>query len=208
MRESQAEYRRAIATFEWTAAHASSLCEPKAYPNSGFGRFVRPEPVGVVAAFIPWNYPVILGARKLAAALGAGCCVILKGAEEAPSGPVAIVEALTQAGLPPGVVNLLFGHPPTISSQLLSSHRVQMVTFTGSTAVGRQIAEASGRSLKRCVLELGGHAPVVVFADADLEAAARAISDYKFECAGQSCNAPSRLLVEGSVYDEFSRNIH
>ena len=207
LKESRGEYGRAIDVIEWTAKRTADLCAPKLYPTAEFERFLLPEPIGVVAAFSPWNYPALLSARKLAAALGAGCCVILKGPEEAPSAAVALVDALKEAGLPPGVVNLLFGHPPSISSQLLASSIVRMLTFTGSTAVGRQLAEIAGRDLKRCVFELGGHAPVLLFGDADVTLAAQAIADYKFECAGQSCNAPSRVFVEDSVYDQFIDSI-
>jgi succinate-semialdehyde dehydrogenase/glutarate-semialdehyde dehydrogenase len=164
---------------------------------------VRPEPLGVVAAFTPWNYPAVIIARKLGAALAAGCTVVLKAAEETPTIAAMLVSALEEAGLPRGVVNLVFGNPPAIAAQLLDTREVRAVSFTGSTAVGRQIAARASTRLQRCVLELGGHAPVVVFGDADVEVAARAIAAYKFECAGQSCNAPSRIYVHESIYGAF-----
>jgi succinate-semialdehyde dehydrogenase / glutarate-semialdehyde dehydrogenase len=198
--ESRAEFRRVVETLRWHAAVATQAIEPRHHGQSGM---VMPDPIGVVGAFTPWNYPAVIAARKLSAALVAGCSVVLKGAEEAPGAAAAIVRALEAAGLPPGVVNLVFGDPPMISGQILDSPVVRAFSFTGSTAVGKQLAERAARTLKRCVLELGGHAAVLVCADADLDAAVQAIAAYKFECAGQSCNAPSRIFVERSVYASF-----
>jgi succinate-semialdehyde dehydrogenase / glutarate-semialdehyde dehydrogenase len=194
--ESRAEIRRAIETFAWHGAALPNVLRPR--PVSS--RLISPEPIGIVCAFTPWNYPAVIAARKLAAALGAGCPVIMKGAEETPSAVAAIVQALVDAGVPRGVVQLVFGDPPAIASHLLASPIVRALTFTGSTAVGKLLARDAASTLKRCVLELGGHAPVLVFADADLNAAAEAIAAYKFECAGQSCNAPSRVYVEAAAY--------
>ncbi|WP_050579028.1 aldehyde dehydrogenase family protein [Sinorhizobium medicae] len=198
--EARSEYARAIETLEWNGSHAAELCA--AIPLSE-KRNIVPEPAGVVAAFTPWNYPAILNARKLSAALAAGCPVILKAAEETPSAGVYIVEALQEVGIPPGVVNLVFGNPPMISEHLLGSPAVRVLTFTGSTLVGKQLAKLAAENLQRCVLELGGHSPVVVFEDADISKAVSAISEYKFECAGQSCNAPSRILVARPIYQAF-----
>jgi succinate-semialdehyde dehydrogenase / glutarate-semialdehyde dehydrogenase len=197
--EATGEYARAIETLIWNGEQAETLCAPFEVDPA---RYIAPEPIGVVAAFTPWNYPAVLNARKLAAPLAAGCPVILKGAEETPSSAVFLVEALVEAGLPAGVVNLIFGDPPAISEALLGASAVKVLTFTGSTPVGKQLARIAASNLQRCVLELGGHSPVIVFADADLESAVQTITDYKFECAGQSCNAPSRLLIESAVYDE------
>jgi succinate-semialdehyde dehydrogenase/glutarate-semialdehyde dehydrogenase len=180
--------------------HAEELCARIAIDEH---RALLYQPVGVVAAFTPWNYPAVLTARKLAPALGAGCTVILKAAEEAPAAPVAIIDALHEAGVPRGVIALVFGEPPMISSRLLASPDVRMLTFTGSTRVGKELAALASRNLQRCVLELGGHSPVLVFADADVATAVRAISDYKFEYAGQSCNAPSRIFVQRARYADF-----
>ncbi|WP_434725435.1 NAD-dependent succinate-semialdehyde dehydrogenase [Mesorhizobium sp. RIZ17] len=198
--EATGEYARAVETLEWNGTHAEELSAPIPL---GPNRMIVPEPLGVVAAFTPWNYPAVLIARKLAPALAAGCPVILKGAEETPSAAVHIVEALRHAGVPDGVVNLVFGVPVHISRHLLSSSIVKVLTFTGSTAVGKQLATLAANNLQRCILELGGHSPVVVCADADLAQAIPAISEYKFECAGQSCNAPSRIFVARSLYEEF-----
>lgn len=198
--EATGEYARAIETLEWNGSHAEEL---SAAIPLGPNRMILPEALGVVAAFTPWNYPAVLIARKLAPALAAGCPVILKGAEETPSAAVHIMESLRQAGIPDGVVNLVFGVPVHISRHLLSSPIVKVLTFTGSTAVGKQLATLAANNLQRCILELGGHSPVIVCEDADLAKAVRAISEYKFECAGQSCNAPSRILVARSLYEEF-----
>ncbi|MDX8510142.1 NAD-dependent succinate-semialdehyde dehydrogenase [Mesorhizobium captivum] len=198
--EATGEYARAVETLEWNGTHVEELSAPIPL---GPNKMIVPEPLGVIAAFTPWNYPAVLITRKLAPALAAGCPVILKGAEETPSAAVHIVEALRQAGIPDGVVNLVFGVPVHISRHLLSSPIVKVLTFTGSTAVGKQLATLAANNLQRCVLELGGHSPVVVCEDADLAQAVPAISEYKFECAGQSCNAPSRILVARTLYEEF-----
>ncbi|RWH31414.1 MAG: NAD-dependent succinate-semialdehyde dehydrogenase [Mesorhizobium sp.] len=198
--EATGEYARAVETLEWNGRHADELSAPIPL---GSNRMIAPEPLGVVAAFTPWNYPAVLIARKLAPALAAGCPVILKGAEETPSVAVHIVESLRQAGIPEGVVNLVFGVPVHISRHLLSSPIVKVLTFTGSTAVGKQLATLAANNLQRCILELGGHSPVIVCEDADLAKVIPAISEYKFECAGQSCNAPSRILVARSRWEEF-----
>lgn len=198
--ESRAEFLRAVETLAWHADAASRILEPRL---AGDNATIVPEPIGVVGAFVPWNYPAVIAARKLGAALAAGCTVVMKGAEEAPGALVHIVRALEEAGMPAGVVNLLFGHPPLVSQRILDHAAVRAFSFTGSTLVGKQLAARAAQSLKRCVFELGGHAPVIVFADADLDAAVAAIAAYKFECAGQSCNAPSRLFVHAHLHDAF-----
>jgi succinate-semialdehyde dehydrogenase/glutarate-semialdehyde dehydrogenase len=225
--ESRAEYARVVETLAWHGEAARTALGPRSatfdqhaplesresrstalgprapHASANTHTSILPEPIGVVAAFTPWNYPAVIAARKIGAALAAGCTLVLKGAEEAPSAAAHIVQALASAGLPAGVVNLVFGDPPALSAQLLDSPAVRAFTFTGSTAVGKQLAARAAQRLTRCVLELGGHAPVLVFADADLDAAARAIAAYKFECAGQSCNAPSRIFVESTRYAAF-----
>ncbi|MBH5392169.1 aldehyde dehydrogenase family protein [Bradyrhizobium diversitatis] len=198
--EAKGEYARAVETLEWNGIHAKELSAPFSIDHK---RTIVPEAIGVVAAFAPWNYPAVLNARKLAAPIAAGCPVILKAAEETPSAGVYLMEALEEAGIPAGVVSLVFGHPPMISKHLLGSSVVRVLSFTGSTPVGKQLAKIAATSLQRCVLELGGHSPVVVFEDTDVSKAVSAISEYKFECAGQSCNAPNRILVAQSIYEEF-----
>ena len=204
LREARGEYARAVETLRWNGEQAEALSAPIKIDSD---RALLPEPLGIVAAFTPGNYPAVLNARKLAAPLAAGCPVILKAAEETPSAGIALVEALVEAGLPHGAVNLVFGDPAQISMHLLSSPLVKVLTFTGSTAVGKRLAAMAANNLQRCVLELGSHSPVIVLADADIDEAARAISDYKFECAGQSCNAPSRILVEHTIYSTFMERL-
>ncbi|WMY11019.1 aldehyde dehydrogenase family protein [Paraburkholderia phenoliruptrix] len=202
--EAKGELTRAAETFIWAAEHANELCKPF---NLDGRRTLQYSPIGVVAGFTPWNYPAVLTARKVAPALAAGCTFILKAAEEAPAAAVAIVEALQDAGLPDGVIALVFGEPPMISTHLLNSPEIRMVSFTGSTRVGKEIAALAAKNLQSCALELGGHSPVLVFEDSDIEGAARAICEYKFEYAGQSCNAPSRIFVHRSRYEELIREL-
>ncbi|MEP6621098.1 MAG: aldehyde dehydrogenase family protein [bacterium] len=198
--ESRAELARAVETLAWHGANAEGICATRRAPAAVM---VMPQAIGVVSAFTPWNYPAVIIARKISAALTAGCTIVLKAAEETPAIAAIIVAVLEEAGVPGGVINLVFGEPARISAQLLDAPEVRAFSFTGSTAVGKQLGAHAGRGLKRCVLELGGHAPAIVFADADVSAAASAIAAYKFECAGQSCNAPSRILVHEAVRGQF-----
>ena len=170
---------------------------------AGVRDMVLRQPVGPVAAFTPWNFPITIPARKVGAALAAGCPVVLKPAEETPATGLALAEALVDAGLPPGVLSVVFGVPSQIAEHLISSPVIRKVTFTGSTAVGRQIAHWAADGIKRLTLELGGHAPVLIFDDADLEEAMRGALTAKFRNAGQICIAPTRFLVQEGVYDEF-----
>ncbi len=198
--EAREEFTRAAETLIWNGEQAGAFCAPVQASNY---RWITPEPAGVVAAFTPWNYPAVITARKLAPALAAGCTVILKAAEETPGAATAIVRSLHEVGIPAGVISLVFGDPPAISSQLLASPVVRVVSFTGSTQVGKELSRAASAQLQRCVLELGGHAPVIVLDDADPDGAAQAIAAYKFKGAGQSCNSPSRLFVQEKIYETF-----
>jgi succinate-semialdehyde dehydrogenase/glutarate-semialdehyde dehydrogenase len=201
--ESETEWERAIETFEWHGREAEGLNAPTVLQTSRGKRTVVPEPIGVAATFTPWNYPAVIIARKLSAALVAGCPVILKAAEETPNTALAVARALFDAGLPRNVLQLLFGRPAEISSALLASPIVRVMSFTGSTAVGKHLGSLAAGHLIRHVLELGGHSPVVISADADIENAAAAIAAYKYDCAGQSCNAPSRVFIERAAYQKF-----
>jgi len=162
------------------------------------------EPVGPVAAFTPWNFPAITPGRKLAGALGAGCSIIIKPSEETPATALLLVDALHDAGLPEDVVNVVFGDPPHISETLIASPVVRKISFTGSTAVGKHLARLAADGLKRATLELGGHAPVIVSAKADLDRAVAACVSSKFRNAGQVCVSPSRFLVHESVAERFT----
>ncbi|CAG9216592.1 Alpha-ketoglutaric semialdehyde dehydrogenase 1 [Paraburkholderia tropica] len=165
-------------------------------------RVVR-EPVGVCVAFTPWNFPFSQAVRKVCAALGAGCTLVLKGPEEAPSAVVALARALQEAGLPDGCLNLLWGRPPVLSARLIADDVVRKVSFTGSVEVGKQLAALAGRHMKRSTMELGGHAPVLVFADADIDVCARALAVQKLRNAGQVCISPTRFYVERPAYARF-----
>ncbi len=161
------------------------------------------EPVGPVAAFTPWNFPINQANRKMAIALAAGCSIIVKGPEETPASCAALVKCYVDAGLPAGVVQLVFGVPSEISEYLIPHPVIRKVSFTGSTAVGKQLAALAGLHMKRVTMELGGHAPAIVFADADVEAASKMLAASKFRNAGQVCISPTRFLVQEAVYDQF-----
>jgi succinate-semialdehyde dehydrogenase/glutarate-semialdehyde dehydrogenase len=161
------------------------------------------EPVGPVAAFTPWNFPVFLSCRKLAAALGAGCSIILNPADEAPSAVAAIIQVLHEAGVPAGAVAQLTGNPAQLSRMQVESPIIAKVSLTGSIPVGKLISGMAGAKLKPVTMELGGHAPVVVFDDADIERAAALTAGFKYRNAGQVCLGVSRIFVQQSRYEEF-----
>jgi succinate-semialdehyde dehydrogenase/glutarate-semialdehyde dehydrogenase len=164
---------------------------------------VYKEPVGVVAAFTPWNFPINQIARKLSAALAAGCSIIVKAPEETPASPAAFIQAFIDAGIPAGVIGLVYGTPAEISNYLIAHPIVRHITFTGSAAVGKQLAALAGSHMKPCTMELGGHAPVIVAEDADINIAIKGAAAAKFRNAGQACIAPSRFLVHRTVKDAF-----
>jgi succinate-semialdehyde dehydrogenase/glutarate-semialdehyde dehydrogenase len=170
---------------------------------AGVRDMVLRQPVGPVAAFTPWNFPITIPARKVGAALAAGCPVVFKPAEETPATGLALAQALLDAGLPPGVLSVVFGAPARISEHLIGSPLIRKVTFTGSTAVGRQIAHLAADGVKRLTLELGGHAPVLVFDDVDVADVALQAVTAKFRNAGQICIAPTRFLIQEGVYEDF-----
>ena len=161
------------------------------------------EPVGPVAAFTPWNFPINQAVRKCSMALAAGCSIIIKGPEETPAACAGLIEAYVKAGVPAGAINLVFGVPGDVSSYLIPHPIIRKISFTGSTAVGKHLAMLAGQHMKRVTMELGGHAPAIVFADADVDAAAKILSANKFRNAGQVCVAPTRFLVQKPVFDEF-----
>mgnify|MGYP003618003427 CR=1 FL=1 len=204
LREARLELLSAADTYDWYADEGR-----RNYGRVVPGRTlsqritVLHEPVGVCVAFTPWNFPVVTPARKIAGALAAGCTLILKLAEETPASGLALVRALHDAGLPPGVLNVVFGVPAQVSSYLLDSPLVAKFSFTGSTAVGKLLAQQAAKTLKRATMELGGHAPVIVCADADLDQAAEMLVAGKFRNAGQICIAPTRFYVHRSRYEAF-----
>jgi succinate-semialdehyde dehydrogenase/glutarate-semialdehyde dehydrogenase len=171
--------------------------------SPGVYQLVVKEPIGPVAAFTPWNFPVTQVVRKLSAALAAGCSIIVKAPEETPAAPAALVRAYADAGVPPGVMNLVFGDPAEISEYLIPHPVIRKVSFTGSVPVGKHVAARAGQHMKRATMELGGHAPAIVFDDADVEVASKLLCGAKFRNAGQVCISPTRFLVQEKVYAEF-----
>ncbi len=169
----------------------------------GTRQLVISEPVGIVAAFTPWNFPVLTPARKVGGALAAGCALILKASEETPGACIEMVRCFVDAGLPAGVLNLVFGVPSEVSEHLLAKDAVRKISFTGSIPVGKHLAALAAKSMKRTTMELGGHSPVVVFADADAEKAADTIAAFKYRNAGQVCISPTRFYVQEAVYKKF-----
>lgn len=161
------------------------------------------EPLGIIAGLTPWNYPVGQAVRKIAVALAAGCSIIVKVAEETPASAAAMIRAFNDAGLPPGALQLVFGDPAMLSEALIAHPEVRGISFTGSTAVGKILAGLAGQHLKRSVMELGGHAPALVFADADVARAASDLAADKFHNAGQACISPTRLLVQAPAHQAF-----
>ncbi|HSX73070.1 MAG TPA: aldehyde dehydrogenase family protein, partial [Shinella sp.] len=161
------------------------------------------EPVGVCIAFTPWNFPFSQALRKVVAALASGCTIILKGPAESPSSTVAIGRLMQEAGLPDGCLNIVWGASSHISETLLSAPEVRKISFTGSVEVGKLLAALAGRHMKRSTMELGGHAPVIVFDDADIDAAADALAASKVRNAGQVCISPTRFYVQEKAYDRF-----
>ncbi len=170
---------------------------------TGTRSIVVKEPVGPVAAFAPWNFPIANPGRKFGAPIGAGCSVILKPAEESPGSAIEILRALLDAGLPPGVAQLVFGVPDEVSRHLLASPIIRKLSFTGSTAVGKHLLTLAAATVKRTTMELGGHAPVIVFDDCDLNRTVELLASAKFRNAGQVCVSPTRFYVQDGVYDRF-----
>lgn len=204
LKESQGELQRTVETFRWNAEYAMKNIQQRSIlRQTGLRQSVRVEPVGVSVGLTPWNFPAFLVARKLAPALAAGCSMILKASEETPGAAVSLVQALSDAGLPDGVVNLVFGVPSEVSEKLFASEIVRKISFTGSVPVGKQLAGLAASGLKRCTFELGGHSPSIVCEDADLESALSTLTAFKFRNSGQVCIAPSRFFVHRSHYSAF-----
>ncbi len=169
----------------------------------GVYQLVVKEPVGPVAAFTPWNFPINQVVRKLSCALAAGCSIIVKAPEETPASPAELIRCFADAGVPAGVINLVYGVPAEISEYLIPHPIIRKMSFTGSTAIGKQLAALAGAHMKRVTMELGGHAPAIVFDDADVDTASRLLAAAKYRNAGQVCVSPTRLLVQERVYDQF-----
>ena len=202
--ESRLELVRTVDTFEWCAAE-SVRTYGRLLPQreAGFRQTTIKNPIGPVAGFSPWNFPAVLTARKIAAALGAGCSIVIKPSEEAPGVVVGLVKACQDAGVPNGVLNLVFGESAMIAEHLIRSPVIKKISLTGSVAVGRKLSRMAGELLKPATMELGGHAPVLVFGDADPERAADMTAAFKYRNAGQVCLGVSRIFVQESIYQPF-----
>ena len=205
--EAKAEAMAAADIIEWFAEEGFRVYG-RIVPSRGslaLRQMVLKDPVGPVAAFTPWNFPINQVVRKLAAALAAGCSMLVKAPEETPAAPAALIRAFADAGLPPGVAGLVYGNPAEISGYLIPHPAIRKITFTGSTAVGKQLAAMAGQHMKRVTMELGGHAPVIVGEDADIALAVAVTAGAKFRNAGQVCISPTRFLVHESISDEFAK---
>src|SRR5215207_4284395 len=190
---------------EWHAEECRRIYGRVIPPRrSDVHQYVLREPVGVCAAFTPWNFPFNQAIRKMVSALGAGCTLVLKGPESSPSAVVALARLFHDAGLPKGVLNIVWGVPAEISDYLIKSPIVRKVSFTGSIPVGKQLAAMTGAHMKRGTWELGGHSPAIVFDDADVDQAATMLAKLKVRNAGQVCVSPSRFFVQSGIYDRFA----
>lgn len=201
--EARLEVIRGCEFFEWDAGECQRLYGRVIPGVEGISHTVVRQPIGVVAAFSPWNFPMSQPARKIAGALASGCSVILKAAEETPAGAVHIAKAFEEAGLPAGVLNLVFGVPADISSYLIPQKEIRLVAFTGSTIVGRHLTGLASDHMTPVLMELGGHAPVIVCDDVDPHQVASICSSRKYRSVGQVCTSPTRFFVSKTLFDDF-----
>ena len=202
--QSRLEILRGCDIIEWDATEGRRVYGRVIPSEPGMRHTVLRQPIGVVAAFSPWNFPMSSPARKVAGALSAGCAIILKASEETPAGAVQLVHAFEDAGVPPGVLNLVFGTPSEISEYLIPQPAVRLVTFTGSIPVGKRLAALAGQHMKPAIMELGGHAPVIVCDDVDPAASATTSVVGKTRNAGQVCVSPTRFYVQETIYEKFT----
>lgn len=201
--QARLEVIRGAEFFEWDAGEAVRTYGRVIPSAPGVRYIVHHQPIGPVAAFSPWNFPMSQPARKIAGALASGCSIILKAAEETPAGAMHIAKAFEDAGLPAGVLNLVFGVPADISEHVIPNPVTKLVAFTGSTAVGRHLTGIASDHMTPVLMELGGHAPVIVCEDTDVDAAAVTSAVRKMRNAGQVCTSPTRFFVHEQVYDRF-----
>lgn len=201
--EAKGEVLSAAAVFDYSGEEAKRAYGRISVRPSGQRAMVLKQPIGPVASLTPWNFPVSLMSKKVAAALAAGCSVIAKPAEETPGCTIAIMRALDDAGIPAGVAQLVFGVPDMVSRQLLGSPVIRKLSFTGSIPVGKHLMKLAADGVKRVTMELGGHAPVLVFDDCNLEKTLDIVVTQKFRNAGQVCISPTRFYVQEGIYDRF-----
>lgn len=203
--DSVGEIMRAADTIEWFSEEARRTYGQVIPARSpGVTQMTIKLPVGPVAAFTPWNFPINQIVRKLSAALATGCSIIVKAPEETPASPAELIRAFIDAGVPDGVIGLVYGVPAEISEYLIPHPTIRKISFTGSTPVGKHLASLAGQHMKRATMELGGHAPVMVFNDADVDAAIKIMAPFKTRNAGQVCISPTRFLVQDKVADQFT----
>jgi succinate-semialdehyde dehydrogenase/glutarate-semialdehyde dehydrogenase len=201
--ETRIEVMMCAGLFQFYAGEVHRIYGRALVRPTGTRSIVTHEPVGPVAAFAPWNFPLGNVGRKLGAPVAAGCSVILKAAEETPASALGVLQCLLDAGLPPQVAQAVFGVPDEVSRHLLGSPVIRKLSFTGSTVVGKHLAKLAADDMKRTTMELGGHGPVLVFADADLQRALDTVVASKYRNAGQVCVSPTRFIVEEPVFDAF-----
>ena len=201
--QARLEVIRGCEFFEWDAGEATRTYGRVIPSGPGVRYIVHHQPIGTVLGLSPWNFPMSQPCRKVAGAIASGCSLILKAAEETPAGALQIARALHDAGLPPGVLNLVFGTPAEISDYLIRQAQVRLVAFTGSTAVGRRLTTLASQYMTPVLMELGGHAPVIVCEDTDVETAAVNGAVRKMRNAGQVCTSPTRFFVHESIFDEY-----
>lgn len=202
--EARGEIAYAASFIEWAAEEGRRIygeTVPASTPDRRI--LVLRQPLGVAAAITPWNFPAAMITRKLGPALASGCTLVVKPAEQTPLTALALAALAVEAGFPPGVLNVVTGDPPAIGDALLGDARVRKLSFTGSTAVGRILMAGGARHLTRLSLELGGHAPFLVFDDADVDAAVAGAMASKFRNMGQTCICPNRFFVQDGIYDAF-----
>jgi succinate-semialdehyde dehydrogenase/glutarate-semialdehyde dehydrogenase len=204
--QARLEILRGCDIIEWDATEGLRLYGRVIPSEPGMRHMVLRQPIGPVAAFSPWNFPMSSPARKVAGAVSSGCSIILKASEETPAGAVQLVRAFHDAGLPAGVLSLVFGNPAEISEYLIPQSRIRLITFTGSIPVGKHLAEMAGRYMKPAIMELGGHAPVIVCDDVDPVATAGTSVIGKSRNAGQVCVAPTRFFVQEAIYEQFAQS--
>jgi succinate-semialdehyde dehydrogenase/glutarate-semialdehyde dehydrogenase len=202
--QSRIEILRGCDIIEWDATEGRRVYGRVIPSEPSMRNTVLRQPIGVVAAFSPWNFPMSSPARKIAGALSSGCAIILKASEETPAGAVQLVRAFADAGLPPGVLNLVFDTPSEISEYLIPQRAVRLVTFTGSIPVSKHLAAMAAQHMKPAIMELGGHAPVIVCDDADPESAAATSATGKSRNSGQVCISPTRFFVQEAIYNRFT----
>ncbi|MEL6311339.1 MAG: NAD-dependent succinate-semialdehyde dehydrogenase, partial [Pseudomonadota bacterium] len=204
LKEAKVELGGAAEVIEWFAEEGrrtyGRIIPARA---DGVRQMVLMEPVGVVAGFAPWNFPVTQAVRKIAAALAAGSTIVLKCPEETPGSPIGLVKCFHDAGVPAGVINLLYGTPAELSEYMIPHPVIRKISFTGSVPVGKQLAAMAGQHMKRVTMELGGHSPMMIFDDVDAEQVAELTAGLKYRNAGQVCISPTRFFVHEKVYDTF-----